>query len=208
MRNINHSMLFASARERLRDWLEDPWCSCTCGPATLQRSAGRTNPLRSRICKNLNLHPFTDLRETEEESDATHKPQNLARVFLHDAGTRPARRWRAAKAGLKERRRQMRHENRIDQRFNPSRSESSEEGRTEETRLIWFGREKEPHNLTHSSTGAVGVEAGEAATVEGFLHVLLSGLRFVPPNLQQLILGRGKGRWRDVGLKTEFEKRK
>lgn len=46
----------------------------------------------------------------------------------------------------------------------------------QEMRFNWFGWAKESPKFTHSSTGAVGVKAGEAATVEGFLHVLLSGL--------------------------------
>lgn len=54
-------------------------------------------------------------------------------------------------------------------------------------------RQPKSSRSTHSSTGDVGVEGGEAATVEGFLHVLLSGLGFVPANLQQVILEMEQG---------------
>jgi len=49
-------------------------------------------------------------------------------------------------------------------------------------------REKHFGSLTHSRTGAIAVHMREAAAVERLLHVLLSGLRFIPSNLQQLVL--------------------
>lgn len=47
---------------------------------------------------------------------------------------------------------------------------------------------------TYSSAGAVGVDVGESAAVESFLHIDLSGLGLVPPDLQQLVLRRAGGR--------------
>lgn len=47
---------------------------------------------------------------------------------------------------------------------------------------------KQNKKNSYSSAAAVGVDVGESATVERLLHVGVSGLRLVPPDLQQLVL--------------------